>query len=97
MTRRSARISERPAGCAKDGRRPMGYTLSPLPGQSKFGVVVTGFRPEMLDDPQVRKDLGAPRGLRERWEKTDGLHAVAAARPVEVRRGRDRLQAGDAR
>jgi taurine dioxygenase len=35
----------------------MGYTLSPLPGQSKFGVVVTGFQPEMLDDPQVRKDL----------------------------------------
>jgi taurine dioxygenase len=35
----------------------MGYRLSPLPGQSKFGVVVTGFQPEMLDDPQVRKDL----------------------------------------
>jgi taurine dioxygenase len=35
----------------------MGYSLSPLPGQSEFGVVVTGFQPEMLDDAGVRKDL----------------------------------------
>ena len=35
----------------------MGYTLSPLPGQSEFGVVVTGFRPDMLDDPAIRKEL----------------------------------------
>lgn len=35
----------------------MSYRLSPLPGQSEFGVVVTGFKPEMIDDPQIRKAL----------------------------------------
>jgi taurine dioxygenase len=35
----------------------MSYSLSPLPGQSEFGVVVTGFTPEMIDDPKIRKDL----------------------------------------
>ena len=35
----------------------MGYTVSPLPGQSEFGAVVTGFKPEMLDDQKIRKDL----------------------------------------
>ena len=35
----------------------MSYSLSPLPGQSDFGVVVTGFKPEMIDDPKIRKAL----------------------------------------
>ena len=35
----------------------MGYSLSPLPGQSEFGVVVTGFTPEMIGDPKIRKDI----------------------------------------
>ena len=35
----------------------MGYKVSPLPGQSEFGAVITGFRPEMIDDPKIRKDL----------------------------------------
>jgi len=35
----------------------MGYTVSQLPGQSEFGAVITGFTPEMIDDPKVRKDL----------------------------------------
>ena len=38
-------------------RHYMGYSLSPLPGQAEFGAVVTGFTPEMLDDPGVRKAL----------------------------------------
>ena len=33
----------------------MSYRLSPLPGQPNFGVVVTGFKPEMIDDPKIRK------------------------------------------
>ena len=35
----------------------MGYTVSPLPGQSEFGAVITGFKPEMIDDPKVRQAL----------------------------------------
>jgi taurine dioxygenase len=35
----------------------MSYSLSPLPGQSNFGVVVTGFKPEMIDEPKIRKAL----------------------------------------
>jgi taurine dioxygenase len=35
----------------------MAYSLSPLPGQPNFGVVVTGLTPDMLDDEGVRKDL----------------------------------------
>ncbi len=53
----------------------MGYSLSPLPGQSDFGVVVTGFRPEMIDDPEVRRalyDLWIDKGLIV-FRDTDGL------------------------
>ena len=32
----------------------MSYSLSPLPGQPNFGVIVTGFKPEMIDDPRFR-------------------------------------------
>jgi taurine dioxygenase len=35
----------------------MNYSLSPLPEQPDFGVVVTGFKPEMIDDPKIRKAL----------------------------------------
>ena len=35
----------------------MSYSLSPLPRQPNFGVVVTGFKPEMIDDPKIRKAL----------------------------------------
>jgi taurine dioxygenase len=35
----------------------MGYTLSPLPGQPRFGVILTGLSSEMLDDEGIRKDL----------------------------------------
>ena len=53
----------------------MDYSLSPLPGQSDFGVVVTGFKPEMLDDESVRKqlyDLWIDKGLVV-FRETDGL------------------------
>jgi taurine dioxygenase len=35
----------------------MSLNLSPLPGQSDFGVVVTGFEIGMLDDPAIRKEI----------------------------------------
>src|SRR3982750_2398156 len=35
----------------------MGHDVSPLPGQGEFGAVITGFAPEMIDDPKTRKDL----------------------------------------
>ena len=35
----------------------MGLSLSPLPGQSEFGVVVTGFEIGMLDDPAIRQQI----------------------------------------
>src|SRR5882762_6904843 len=38
-------------------RHSMSYSLLPLPGQPDFGVVVTGFKPEMIDDPKIRKAL----------------------------------------
>lgn len=53
----------------------MTYKLSPLPGQSEFGVVLEGFEIGMIDDPAVREEL------RELWidkglivfRETDGL------------------------
>lgn len=33
------------------------FTLSALPGQGKFGAIVTGLAPESLDDPETRKAL----------------------------------------
>jgi taurine dioxygenase len=35
----------------------MGYEVSPLPGQSEFGAVITGFKPEMIDEPKIRQAL----------------------------------------
>ncbi len=35
----------------------MAFTLSPLPGQSDFGVVLTGFTHEMLKDREICKEL----------------------------------------
>ena len=35
----------------------MGLNLSPLPGQSEFGVVVTGFEIEMLKDPAIARQI----------------------------------------
>ena len=35
----------------------MGYTVSPLPGQGEFGAVITGFTPDMIDVPKIRKEL----------------------------------------
>jgi taurine dioxygenase len=56
-------------------RYEMGYDLSPLPGQPDFGVIVTGFKPAMIDDPKVRKalyDLWIDKGLIV-FRDTDGL------------------------
>ena len=53
----------------------MTYSLSPLPGQPDFGVVLTGFKPEMIEDRQVRSelhDLWLDRGLIV-FRETDGL------------------------
>ena len=44
----------------------MGYSLSPLPGQPDFGVVVTDFTPDMLGDETICKalyDLWIDRGV----------------------------------
>ena len=44
----------------------MGYSVSPLPERSDFGVIITGFKHEMLDDEGVRKalyDLWIDKGL----------------------------------
>jgi taurine dioxygenase len=35
----------------------MGYQVSPLPGQSAFGAVVTGIQPGDLDDPALHRSL----------------------------------------
>jgi taurine dioxygenase len=35
----------------------MGYNVSPLPGQSAFGAVVTGLEPQDLDKLEIRKSL----------------------------------------
>ena len=35
----------------------MGDEVSPLPGQSEFGAVITGFKPEMIDEPKIRQAL----------------------------------------
>jgi taurine dioxygenase len=53
----------------------MDYSLSPLPGQPDFGVVVDGFTPDMLDDEAVRKalyDLWIDKGLVV-FRETNGL------------------------
>ena len=53
----------------------MTYSLSPLPGQPDFGVVLTGFKPEMIEDRQVRNglyDLWIDRGLIV-FRETDGF------------------------
>jgi taurine dioxygenase len=53
----------------------MGISFSPLPGQPDFGVIVTGFVPDMLDDEAVRKtlhDLWIDKGLVV-FRETSGL------------------------
>jgi taurine dioxygenase len=53
----------------------MDYSLSPLPGQPDFGVVVNGFKPDSLDDESVRNelyDLWIDKGLIV-FRETDGL------------------------
>ena len=41
----------------------MGLNLSPLPGQSEFGVVVTGFEIEMLKDPAIARQIHDLKGM----------------------------------
>lgn len=43
-----------------------GYQVSSLPGQDRFGAVVTGLSPDAIEDPQVRQslfDLWTAKGL----------------------------------
>jgi taurine dioxygenase len=42
------------------------FDVAPLPGQDRYGAIVTGLAPEALDDPEVRRalhDLWIDRGL----------------------------------
>ena len=63
----------------------MGYTVSPLPGRSDFGAVVTGLTPAMLTEDEVRTELHAlwaDRGL-VLFRGVDGLDTqLALARLV---------------